>query len=920
MDSIETWYNTELPKELEWISNEKEFLGVYDNVKSWYWDNFTKNEFTIIKEVWNRWCKEYWWSFNKTRLAILWNRIDFSIFEFRYPKLIERDKEIRKLNDTREQRRLRAIEIEQINQNNNPDNSDNHNWNQNDNADNDVFNDNFGQVIPVYGGYNQWPSDDELEQMLNLKISPYFENIKQEIFYISSFNKTPNKKYIEGFFNECADRVSALYGQDLNLEGDKLLRKELIHIFMKHYCLISDWIEKSSDNLINDVVNKIMDKDQDNCMERLANNAFDENDKTNYSVYEYKLTEEDNKNIDYLYSKLSRRYTKEYVTNQYLKYKHLEDKKNNWTILTEKENKDLKWLQELFKQTERLRKLHEIKMREASSRSEFRWKWISFSAESATWNIKDIKPVAIVESNRQISHFVYWDRPPEEYLDSEISISQEYRVQLFNKLKEQKTWDNDFVECIQYLDEYWNIDMEKVGADNIDLQSIEQNKAKIDKMIQDLAIEERMQQLWKEKINEISAKKSAMICCFRAISKFFDTVNNNWENFASEFEISDVNKDIEFDETTGEITMEWVIWPNKNHIKLYYNTTTWTLEFDNFLAYDHENKCYKIWKWNWQREAIGEAYGKKIKLPTMDQMLQQANSINLNLIDRLAPNMHLYWDIVWTVMTESIRINCFIWFMWSDMEVNKWFVEQFNEKNILKQDIINNIYSKFYSQNDIKEKLEGCLVINEWNEPEQFKLIKLISDTIDDYDSSNKLLRFRNAMNELDDILTNNHELVNDDILLKYLFADNLRDNSDVTDNSRAIIDRENQDWSRDSHNNDRVATYESEQMYENHWSRTLNYYMFLGDLLSEDKWDKRIVNIDAFEASLDTIKTRWRHLLDDKQSLLCQNYEQQKNWDFPDFSEFEASQQQTAQELHYLESDVKLGNEFGDQLEQAYA
>ena len=431
-------------------------------------------------------------------------------------------------------------------------------------------------------------------------------------------------------------------------------------------------------------------------------------------------------------------------------------------------------------------------------------------------------------------------------------------------------------------------------------------------MIEELAAQENLNKSNKDTIKQINIRRSTMISCFRAISKFFDTVNNNWENFASEFEISDVNKDINFDETTWELTMEWVIWPNKNHIKLYYDTTTWTLEFDNFLAYDSETSSYKIWQWNWEKEKIN------ITLPTMDQMIQHANSINLNLIDRLAPNMQSYWDIVWTVITESVRINCFKWFMWSDMEVNKSFVKQFNEKNILKQDIINNIYSKFYSQNDIKKKLEICLVINEWNEPEQFKLIKLISDTIDDYDSSNKLLRFRNAINELDYILTNNPEFVNKDPLLQYLFADNLNDDSDRTDTSNAIMSKENEDLAIDS-STPKNATYESDKKYKYNWNKTLSIKLFF-DLLTESKWNIEIINLDWLEATLNTIKNTWKHLLDDKQSLLWKNYEKQKGKDFPDFSELETTQKETAQQLKHLEKDVKISNEFEPQIEQAYA
>jgi hypothetical protein len=116
------------------------------------------------------------------------------------------------------------------------------------------------------------------------------------------------------------------------------------------------------------------------------------------------------------------------------------------------------------------------------------------------------------------------------------------------------------------------------------------------------------------------------------------------------------------------------------------------------------------------------------------------------------------------------------------MEVNQQFVSQFTEKNILKQDIIKTIYSKFYNENEMDEKLSGCLHISEGNQPEQFKLIKLISDSINHCDSADKLLRFRLYVNELDDILTTNHELVRKDRLLSYLFTDDTSNQRDSTD------------------------------------------------------------------------------------------------------------------------------------------
>ena len=47
------------------------------------------------------------------------------------------------------------------------------------------------------------------------------------------------------------------------------------------------------------------------------------------------------------------------------------------------------------------------------------------------------------------------------------------------------------------------------------------------------------------------------------------------------------------------------------------------------------------------------------------------------------------------------------------MEVNREFVQQFNEKNILKQDIIKTIYSKFYNKNDIIQNINRLKPLGE---------------------------------------------------------------------------------------------------------------------------------------------------------------------------------------------------------------
>jgi hypothetical protein len=54
--------------------------------------------------------------------------------------------------------------------------------------------------------------------------------------------------------------------------------------------------------------------------------------------------------------------------------------------------------------------------------------------------------------------------------------------------------------------------------------------------------------------------------------------------------------------------------------------------------------------------------------------------------------------------------------------------------------------------------------------------------------------------------------------------------------------------------------------------NKALNYYTFL-DLLTEDKWVNKIINLSAFDNAINTIKTDWAELLDKNNGILWKNY-----------------------------------------------
>ena len=950
------WNKSQLPEKLEWISYKTDFVDIYKNIKSRYWEDFSDGDIKLIKDSRAFSCAEYKWNFNNTKKSIAANRIDSALFRANYTKFSNLDKKfiMGTIPNAYTQRKFREIiiklekqfgelyssEVNKVEQrlqgeirkqprSDSPifekiygdlsqviadgrDGSLEQHWLDNDIDNPDYIPENSDQVI-----VDKWNErrnapwripKDEIEYMINIPIQKEFQDMKDTVFSCINFeNLTYSvsndewdewnkwnveekkldenkinylKKYTNAIFNDFAIQIND-YG-NWNIPDSFFSNPDTIEIILEYMQDIIDWKEVSAKNLIKQIEEELYNYDEflwsisidiakqtDEMLKDIDEEELEKIVVTEDEINEIKVTihgENSQEKIDNL-------------IKAYRLYKYLKQKKADLWELDENQKKFLERLENIFANIKK-RVLREISGDiNRSHHHEFHRKSINIHSEQTTWSIKDINPIAIVHNNEEIYEYVYWNIQHREHLGIKRyeDLETEDRIRLFTKLKEQKQeqWDFAFLESIKYLNPDWSINQTLIGLswnENI----IKENQQKIIAMINDLAIQESEEKCDKDTIKDINVRKSTMVCCFRAISNFFNTVNNNSENLANEFKIDDINKNIEFDQESGVISMEWVIWPNESHIKLYYDTKHWTLSFDNFLAYDDNDHEFKIWKWNWQKERLN------IQLPTMDKMEEAANSIAVNLVDNLPLNKRQYNRMVWFTMTESIRFNCFQWFMWVNMEVNQQFVSQFTENNILKQDIIKTIYSKFYNGSEIDEKLSGCLHISEGNQPEQFKLIKLISDSINHCHSADKLLRFRLYVNELDEILTTNHELVEKDALLKYLFVDDTTDQRDSSDISEEIMQRENPELSVSNpnainnyntiNNSNDIVTNKYNQKYWNQWSELLNYYIFL-DLLAEDKWDQRIINLDEFGNALNNIKTSNRNLLNNASMLFEQNY-----------------------------------------------
>lgn len=920
--SIEqAWNTTNLPNEFDSIKNQTYFQSTYKKLQTWYGNDFNDDEIKIIKWVWTNSYNEYKKDITNTRAIIIANRIDKWIFEYRYPFFTKIDKNIiRQIPDANKQRAFRdvAITIEEKfhelsiseisiiekefhNAKNkwalpNADKiateiADNRlaseisstisdfSWSLKklqDTAKNNISKSNGtwegthsnevdNQILDTQDDrrkhtkkYQKWPSKNLLKWMDNIKLSPCFQNIENKLFNsnLYNWNEYWNEKYVKYFFRESAQFLESCSINEIDDNTFLIIQNELQ--------LISLWIEHDSERLKQNVLKNIFAEDRwFTKLWKVLHNINYDLESLNDDIDEEMLKQMEDAELAEEISYLE----KNWISGKLYKKARIAQKKysnklKNWEELSENEMLLLKKLNiilwEDWKCIGEIIKLHKIKEIQKNNETK-KFDWIKTpQIEQTTGNIKSINPDNIVQNNQNIHDYVF-QKDNDIPSNFDWKIDEEYRKILYDKLIKIHKNDLAFVESIKYLDEYGHINHKKAKAENIDEESLQENFKTINKMINKLARKEFHDKEKIKKINEICTRKSIMTTCFRALSNYFDSTNNNWENFADSFEIWDINKDIDFNEETGIIKMKWKIWWN-NIIWLYYDTKKWELSFDNFIWYN-SNIWYVIWTNNWEKEKLN------IKLPTMEEMEKQSNKVDKDLVYKLSINTTFYMKALSKCINESLWLWCFQWFIGTEMDVNKQFVKEFNEKNILKQEIFRSIYTKYYDQDNIDKIINDKLEISEWNDKQQFKLIKLISDSIDNCKNSNELLRFRNLITEFDKLISPNLNYVKNDKLLKTLFANNLNDDNDIYDQSASIMENENPNIAVDK--NRSWIYWNIDHRSQN---SSLNYYTFL-DLLAEDQGINRIINLDAFGDVIKTIQTDWAQLLDKKDGILWTNY-----------------------------------------------
>jgi len=839
------WRNIEYSDRSGWfenISNSELFGKSYENLKKRYWYDFSVQEKKLIEWIWNKWVNEYKGNPSSWQIRIIENRLDNAIFEYRNPKLISINKYIRQIPNATEQRKYRGESLRYLSSiderkiweledlfhfNKQPDlDSLRHIFSSTNESFSETYKildreiENRSDNMPEYLKQiqNRWKREQEREPFLR-QYDQYLSSALQEV---DSY-----------FFSYVWDKDFVMRDEDQE-EIIRSLRNRLSYVHSFN-------LQISSHSLFECMSNTIM--------RAIWLGKFFENNKYDPKVFEdIQLDDEDNQDVEYLsISKIWYALERSNIRRMNKLKKYLERKKKDGT-LTESEQRDLDNLTIFFEWARQMRKVYEWCMSNTIYTS-------SKNIENHDiWSMNLLDNTDyIVSWNIDIQKFIYdnrtsWTKAVQEW-DSEI---QNFLV---NK-------DENIAKMQKYIKSDGTIDSDKARQDRVDENSIRKTQDKFTNI-------EMPKFIWSmNDKNKIAQKTAIMKCCFNAISRFFDTTNSRWENFAEDFKF-DVNQDVSFD--WRKISMKWTIW--WNYIWLYYDLDSWNLLFDKFIDFDAEKWHYVIWENNGKRE------NREIHLPTLTRMYDVSNNIDYNQVlfsEKVDGDLEEYEKSLSEDMEKLVRSNCF---QNEDFVWKKMAVEEINERNILRQDILKNIYSKFYKTFDIDELFKWQFFV--WKDkPWQFKLVDLIARSIDNCKSSFELLRFRDLISRFDKYITN-PDIVKKDKLLVYLFTDNRHSDNDIYDTSREILEWENwkaTNWNVVEHRANGEETYSKN-------SKDINYYTFL-DLVSGWEDGKRLINLDAFSKALEVINTEWKSLSKNSEWLFFENYyDMAFNGELPDFN-----------------------------------
>lgn len=562
----------------------------------------------------------------------------------------------------------------------------------------------------------------------------------------------------------------------------------------------------------------------------------------------------------------------------------LEREKNNWNLPKQLQFQK-KYLEDIFnrmdqrvinynkKRKNREAPIRRLRHRERPRRVE--------TDNTIKWDLNSLSPFDIIRWNRSIKKYIFgnneWDgsnpdKPRLQKITLETLKEKWVYQNLFN-------WVLETQEFSMYKEFFnpdgsikpgllWTETKEWLVVQESDISQLETIKKDIESEILRKARRENFWNIINEidekrrgKTIDVSCRMSAMMCCIRAIKSFFDSK-------ASNFQIEDVNENIHLtDNNPRLLSMEWTM--NGKHIKLYYNLDVWELRFDRFMWYDATNSEYKIWKNNNIQESVIK------NLPTIDKMENVARNTP---IANLPTTMWRDFARTNTLFrSEHIRAKEFISDWGSTLNVNKRLVENFYEKNLLEQEIISCIYGNFYEWEDIFNGNHPLII---WaNQPEQLKMIELISNSIEYYkNDANKLWQFRNCIAMLWDLLKNKDKVEKCN-LLKSLFLDDRHNDQDSHSQTISTLKKENP-WATLKDMNS-VIQY-PETIVHTQWNKGINFHTFF-NLFATWSWNMRHIDVEVCDNIVnmiskekeDPLKAYLSEYKGDSTNVFSKNYEE---------------------------------------------
>ena len=447
------------------------------------------------------------------------------------------------------------------------------------------------------------------------------------------------------------------------------------------------------------------------------------------------------------------------VFSQYLfSYNKIQEKRNQWEILTENEEKFVEEFKNLIQNLG-----IEIAIAIPITLKSMKAETYETKTVRRSTSLKDATDSDAILDNKNIQKHIDNKAKEPKNLNLNIGLSELSDLPRY-AIKKFKAKYSEYSDIV--LDD-WTINKEK--EKNVD-------KATLDKIIK-----EYVAQYEEEKKKNILRKihERAILGCFRGLMRYFDINSINQENFFEDikFNIDDditVNKD---ELNKDELYVRWSIkWRN---IWIYYNMDNWTVEMDDFLAEDGEWNLF-VWANHWKREKLA------FTLPTYDDLVKEWWKIDFSdILKKNDTEKDIDEQIQKTLdktMDSSFR----------NENINKFIVWKHMEEYVAEQEILDHIFQNRLTWANYDPNLDfrqRDIKIEKSNNPNQHKLLSIINNTIEAQKTPNGLQRFRQAINKLDYFIErakseNKSEKTSCDLFNEFFSKDKMKDWSNFWKNN----------------------------------------------------------------------------------------------------------------------------------------